>query len=160
MGKLLRILLAAVLLLPPEGRAEEIRFQHFSSDDGLPDNSIRAAFQDSHGLMWFCTREGICMYDGMHFKPLDAPGCEILDGMALCLGEDAAHRLFFVTTRGIGYHDLETGRTETVHVSEGGLIGAADIAWAGTARSGFPPRTSSAGTLPGKISSTFLPPGS
>ncbi len=128
MGKLLRILLAAVLLLPPEGRAEEIRFQHFSSDDGLPDNSIRAAFQDSHGLMWFCTREGICMYDGMHFKPLDAPGCEILDGMALCLGEDAAHRLFFVTTRGIGYHDLETGRTETVHVSEGGLIGAADIA--------------------------------
>ncbi|MBR0053258.1 MAG: response regulator [Bacteroidales bacterium] len=128
MGRLLRILFIAAILLPSTAFADGIRFQHFSTDDGLPDNSIRTCYQDSYGLMWFCTRDGICMYDGMHFKPLEAPGCDILEGMALSLMEDGQHRLWFVTTRGIGYHDLETGETRALYKNTGGLIGAADIA--------------------------------
>ena len=121
------ILLSSVLL----GWAQNIhtQFRNFSTDDGLPDNSVRAIFQDSDGLIWLCTREGICMYDGLHFKQLEDPSCDILDGLAMSLAEDPQHRLWFITTRGIGFHDLTTGETRTVHRNtSGGLIGAADIA--------------------------------
>ena len=121
------ILLASVLT----GWAQKshIPFRNFSTDDGLPDNSVRTIFQDSDGLIWLCTREGICMYDGLHFKPLEDPSCDILGGLAMSLAEDPQHRLWFITTRGIGFHDLSTGETRTVHHNTtGGLIGAADIA--------------------------------
>ena len=121
------IFLSTVLL----GWAQNIhtQFRNFSTDDGLPDNSVRAIFQDSDGLIWLCTREGICMYDGLHFKQLEDPSCDILDGLAMSLAEDPQHRLWFITTRGIGFHDLTTGETRTVHRNtSGGLVGAADIA--------------------------------
>ena len=121
------ILLASVLV----GWAQNnhTAFRNFSTDDGLPDNSVRAIYQDSDGLIWLCTREGICMYDGLHFKPLEDPSCDILDGLAMSLAEDAQHRLWFITTRGIGFHDLTTGENRTIRRNtSGGLVGAADIA--------------------------------
>ena len=80
-----RALLSAIFLLSIlAGWAQNthIPFRNFSTDEGLPDNSVRAIFQDSDGLIWLCTREGICMYDGLHFKPLEDPSCDILDGLA------------------------------------------------------------------------------
>ena len=127
-----RIVLLAVLLsslFPAWAQTGGVHFRNFSTDDGLPDNSVRAIFQDSDGLIWLCTREGICMYDGLHFKPLEDPACDILNGLAMSIAEDPQHRLWFITTRGIGFHDLSTGETRTVHHNTtGGLVGAADIA--------------------------------
>ena len=124
---LLTIFISSILSLGAQNA--DVRFRNFSTDDGLPDNSVRSIFQDSNGLIWLCTREGICMYDGLHFKPLEDADCDILDGLAMNLTEDQQHRLWFVTTRGIGFHDLETGETRTIRRNTtGGLIGAADIA--------------------------------
>ncbi len=127
-----RALLSVILLasfLAGWAQNHHTSFRNFSTDDGLPDNSVRAIFQDSDGLIWLCTREGICMYDGLHFKPLEDASCDILDGLAMSLAEDPQHRLWFITTRGIGFHDLTTGETRTVHRNtSGGLVGAADIA--------------------------------
>ena len=127
-----RALLSAIFLvsiLTGWAQNNHIPFRNFSTDEGLPDNSVRTIFQDSDGLIWLCTREGICMYDGLHFKPLEDPSCDILDGLAMSIAEDPQHRLWFITTRGIGFHDLTTGETRTVRLNTaGGLVGAADIA--------------------------------
>ena len=123
----LTILLSAIL--PLGAQNADVRFRNFSTDDGLPDNSVRSIFQDSNGLIWLCTREGICMYDGLHFKALEDENCDILEGLAMGVAEDPQHRLWFITSHGIGYHDLETGETRTVRRNtQGGHIGAADIA--------------------------------
>ena len=123
----LTIFLSSILSIGVQ--ATDVRFRNFSTDDGLPDNSVRSIVQDSHGLIWLCTREGICMYDGQHFKMLEDDSCDILEGLAMNLAEDHQHRLWFVTTHGIGFHDLETGETRTIRKNtRGGLIGAADIA--------------------------------
>ena len=121
-------ILILMMFAPAWLRAKDFQFHNFGTDEGLPDNSVRASFQDSDGLMWFCTRDGICMYDGFHFKSLEDPSCDILDGLAICVSEDKDRHLWFVTTKGIGYHDLDTGETKTVHRSSGGLLGSADIA--------------------------------
>ncbi len=129
MKKLLTIAALMASLFCALAQNNPVSFRNFSTDDGLPDNSVRSIFQDSNGLIWLCTREGICMYDGLHFKPLEDPDCDILDGLAMALAEDRQHRLWFITTHGIGFHDLESGRTRTVrHNTARGLVGAADIA--------------------------------
>ena len=129
MKKLVLLTFILSTLLPLGAQNDVIRWRNYSTDDGLPDNSVRSIFQDSDGLLWLCTREGICMYDGLHFKQLEDPSCALLDGLAMSLAEDPQHRLWFITTRGIGFYDLETGEIRTVRVNtSGGLIGAADIA--------------------------------
>ena len=128
MKKGIFLLLFAMLLTPAWAGVNDIRFRNFSTDEGLPDNSIRACLQDSYGLMWFCTRDGLCSYDGMHFKPLEDSSCDVLGGLTLAAAEDRSHKLWFVTTKGIGYHDLNTGETRTVRRNSGGLIREADIA--------------------------------
>ena len=104
---------------------EETHFLRLNSDSGLPDNSIRACIQDSYGFLWLSTREGICMYDGHRFKTLEDSSCEILGGLSLSLLEDNANRLWFVTNKGFGYHNLETGETCTVRqITDGSMRGA------------------------------------
>ncbi len=47
------------------------RFEHYRLIDesmGLPDNNVRAICKDETGFMWFATREGLCRFDGRHFK--------------------------------------------------------------------------------------------
>lgn len=129
MKKIALLALLIAFFSPSFAQDQPLRFRNFSTDDGLPDNSIRSIFQDSDGLIWLCTREGICMYDGLHFKQLEDPSCDILDGLAMSLMEDRQHRLWFITTLGIGFHDLGTGENRTVRRSTSrGLVGAADIA--------------------------------
>ena len=129
MKKLVFLTIFLLSILPLGAQNDVVRWRNFSTDDGLPDNSVRSICQDSDGLLWLCTREGICMYDGLHFKQLEDPSCVLLDGLAMSLAEDPQHRLWFITTRGIGFYDLGTGEIRTVRVNtSGGLIGAADIA--------------------------------
>ena len=129
MKKIAVLTLLIAFFLPVSAQEYAPAFRNFSTDDGLPDNSVRSIFQDSNGLIWLCTREGICMYDGLHFQHLEDPDCDILDALAMSLAEDRQHRLWFITTQGIGFHDLETGENRTVRRhTAGGLIGAADIA--------------------------------
>lgn len=41
--------------------------QTFNTRDGLPSNNISCMEQDSHGLMWIATWNGLCCYDGYRF---------------------------------------------------------------------------------------------
>ena len=108
MKKTALLALLIAFILPSFAQERPARFRNFSTDDGLPDNSVRSIFQ---------------------FKPLEDPNCDTLDGLAMSLMEDRQHRLWFVTTLGIGFHDLETGENRTVRRSAArGLVGAADIA--------------------------------
>ncbi|MEP4891448.1 MAG: two-component regulator propeller domain-containing protein [Aliiglaciecola sp.] len=47
---------------------ENIKFQRITLDQGLSQENILTAFQDSEGYMWFGTQEGLNRYDGYQFK--------------------------------------------------------------------------------------------
>lgn len=49
-------------------QAQEIRFDHFTVDDGLSQNAVLSIAQDSDGFMWFGTEDGLNRYDGFQFK--------------------------------------------------------------------------------------------
>ena len=45
----------------------EFIFEHYSSDDGMPHNSICDIYQDRRGYLWLCTWYGLSRYDGNDF---------------------------------------------------------------------------------------------
>ncbi len=47
------------------------RFQFYTSDNGLPNNSVLALLQTNDGYLWFTTRRGLVRFDGVHFKVFD-----------------------------------------------------------------------------------------
>lgn len=45
-----------------------IRFDRFTTRDGLIRNTIRTLFQDRQGFLWIGTLSGLCRFDGSEFK--------------------------------------------------------------------------------------------
>jgi len=48
--------------------AQQLRFRHISSEDGLSANYVSSIFQDSKGFIWFGTQDGLNKYDGYQIK--------------------------------------------------------------------------------------------
>ena len=40
-------------------------FEHLTSKDGLPENSVQAMLQDTLGFLWLGTQNGLVKYDGI-----------------------------------------------------------------------------------------------
>lgn len=64
------VLLCLVVLLTPLAWAqrEHVRFKVLSPDEGLSQTTVLAVLQDSRGLMWFGTQDGLNTFDGYSFK--------------------------------------------------------------------------------------------
>jgi diguanylate cyclase (GGDEF)-like protein len=43
----------------------------WTTDDGLPQNSVQAMIQDSRGYLWLATQEGLARFDGVRFRVFD-----------------------------------------------------------------------------------------
>ena len=65
------IFVALLVLSGTDSRAETARFdyvfEHYSTDDGLPHNSIAEIHQDAKGYIWVCTWYGLSRFDGNTF---------------------------------------------------------------------------------------------
>lgn len=46
---------------------QNLRFEHLGIDEGLSQSNVICILQDSRGLMWFGTRDGLNKYDGYKF---------------------------------------------------------------------------------------------
>ena len=50
-----------------QGRDLELRFQHFTVEDGLAQNSVFSILQDRKGFLWVVTEQGLNRFDGYNF---------------------------------------------------------------------------------------------
>lgn len=78
----------------------EFIFEHYSSDDGLPHNSICDIHQDSRGYLWLCTWYGLSRYDGNGFVNYTMqPGdySNLSHNRILSVEEDASGYLWVTT---------------------------------------------------------------
>lgn len=56
-----------LLMLSVGIRAEQLPIKVYTTADGLPRNNINRIVRDSHGFLWFCTVEGLSLFDGYTF---------------------------------------------------------------------------------------------
>lgn len=51
----------------------ELKFHHFSVNEGLPSNVVNTIFQDKAGFIWLGTKEGLVRFDGHRMVPVAMP---------------------------------------------------------------------------------------
>jgi ligand-binding sensor domain-containing protein len=56
-----------ILLIQTVVRAERLPLKLYTVADGLPNNAINKIVRDSRGFLWFCTAEGLSLFDGYRF---------------------------------------------------------------------------------------------
>jgi signal transduction histidine kinase/ligand-binding sensor domain-containing protein/DNA-binding response OmpR family regulator len=108
------ILLAVMLLQTPPlqpanghlSRYSNIIYKRFTTDEGLSQNLISAIAQDSLGLIWIGTKDGLNMFDGYNFRafrfdPFDSTS--LADNYITSLYVDPLGRLWVGTFEG-GLH--------------------------------------------------------
>ena len=116
------IVLAFMMSVFTDVKAEplEFIFEHYSSDDGLPHNSICDIHQDTRGYIWLCTWFGLSRYDGENFvnytmKPGDYSN--LSHNRILSVDEDASGYLW-VTTYDMNLYRFDVEAEVFVSVSE------------------------------------------
>lgn len=100
---------AAVLVLALFGvhlsTAQELRFQHLTTDDGLSDNAITCVYEDKAGYIWVGTEAGLDRFDGRTVMPVEG----VLDHVTAIM-EDRQGTVW-VATRGSGLRELTNDGT-------------------------------------------------
>lgn len=87
------------------------RFQNFSTTDGLSNNSVLGIVQDSNGMMWFATMDGLSRFDGYNFivyKHETNNPTSLSDNFVTCLELDKYGNLWVGTRNGLNRFDRES----------------------------------------------------
>ena len=98
----------------------QYRFDHWSADNGLPQNSVRDIVQTRDGYLWLTTFDGLVRFDGVRFTVFNksnSPG--IITNRFVSLFEDAQGDLW-ASTENSGLTRLRQGRF-TTYTTEHGL---------------------------------------
>ena len=156
----LAVVAAAPTLAWANNDAHPMRFEHLTLTDGLSQSNVLAVHQDSDGLMWFGTENGLNRFDGYEFLQYrrERGNADALQNdFIFDIAEDADGNLWLATNGGgIARMERDTGNVTTWRhdpAVEGGpgantirrlLIDESGLIWIGTRGAGleqFSPET-------------------
>lgn len=97
----------------------EARFEAWTSDDGLPQNSVYSILQTRDGYLWFTTLGGLVRYDGVRFTVFNkSNSAGIASNRFTALYEDAWGSLWIGTYDG-GLSRIKNGNISRITMREG-----------------------------------------
>lgn len=98
-------------IVTPYVQSNDLRFEVLSLEQGLSQNTVHCILQDSRGLMWFGTWDGLNRYDGVHFtvykNDRDDPH-SLSDNAVRTIYEDTAGVLWVGTGGGLNKFNRHT----------------------------------------------------
>lgn len=105
--------LGLVLLNFTSSGIPNLRFKHYTVENGLAVNAVCCFYQDSQGFMWIGTISGLNRFDGRTFKQFDQ-GTEqhssLMGNIIFSIVEDDNKTLWIGTDLGVMLFDLRTER--------------------------------------------------
>lgn len=94
------------------GQAQNLSFNHLTTDDGLSHNSVVSIYQDERGFLWFATHNGISLYNGKDFKiyqkEKENPKNSILYNDIYQITGDRKGHIYIMTNRGVSAYDIQS----------------------------------------------------
>lgn len=66
--KRISAVIIAIFFINSTLQAQDFSYVQFTEKDGLPSDIVYDLCQDKKGFIWFATENGVCRYDGTHFK--------------------------------------------------------------------------------------------
>ena len=94
------LLLAFSMPVAGESLSEQILVEHYSTVQGLPNNTVYSSLKDRDGFMWFGTWYGLCRFDGARFQTYNQktkPGSDIPPRKIQTVAEDSNGNLWLKT---------------------------------------------------------------
>lgn len=85
---------------------------HFTSDNGLPGNTVYQVYRDSKGFLWFGTDKGVARYNGVEFEVFTTFN-GLPDNEVFLFSEDLHGRLWLVSFNG----ELCYNKNDTFHTA-------------------------------------------
>ncbi|SEJ15997.1 Signal transduction histidine kinase [Dyadobacter sp. SG02] len=87
-----------------EHAPQEYWLQHFTDDNGLPQNSVKAIAQDKNGFIWLTTEDGLVRFDGHRFITFDRSVIPVLTNrirgfVPSIAGGQARHEFYALSER-------------------------------------------------------------
>ena len=106
--------------VPPTPAGDTYVHRAWTSEEGLPQNSVMTMLQTRDGYLWLGTQEGLARFDGVQFTVFDRGNAEGLGHhFVRALHEDRQGRLW-IATNGGGL-SRRTGNTFTTLTEADGL---------------------------------------
>lgn len=120
-------LLISILLVALSAAAQyHFSFSHFTSDNGLSQNSITAMMKDRKGYLWFGTRDGLNKFDGVNFTLYNSKPdsrLSVLSNRILDIKEDNRGFIWIKTYDEIVYRlDESTGELIRIEKPNGEFV--------------------------------------
>ncbi len=109
---------SAAFALTPQDKLTQYSRQTWQTENGLPQNTVRAILQDHEGYIWLGTEGGLVRFDGLKFVVFDAENTPALKSNNITgLLEDNTGTLWIGTTEGIT--TLRTAEFRTYTTEDG-----------------------------------------
>ena len=80
-------------------------FRTLDVDDGLSQNTVYSILQDRQGLMWFATKDGLNVYNGLRFRIFNSNNSGLQCNYTTCLFEDHDGYIWVGTDQGLFTYD-------------------------------------------------------
>jgi ligand-binding sensor domain-containing protein/signal transduction histidine kinase len=82
--------------------ANNLGHQSWSTENGLPQNSVHQVFQSGDGYIWIATEDGIARFDGIDFKVFNHENTAAFTSSdTCCIAQDADNSLWIGTSDGL-----------------------------------------------------------
>ncbi len=106
--------------LQPDKALSQYQLDHWTTDDGLPQNTVRGITRTHNGYLWLGTQEGLVRYDGQRFVVIDKAHSELPHNHVTALYEDDAGHLWVGTLGGgLVRIDAEDGHMDAYDTTHG-----------------------------------------
>ena len=95
------------------GQKQNIKFEHFGTDQGLSQSNVMCILQDSRGFMWFGTRDGLNKYDGYKctvYKNDAGDSTSLCNNFIRSIMEGCNGDIWIGTSGGLCRYDRNTNR--------------------------------------------------
>ena len=123
------------LALPMQGQGSGVHrsFRTIDVNDGLSQNTVYAIIQDRQGLMWFATKDGLNVYNGLTFRTFSSRNSGLQCNYTTCLYEDSLGCIWIGTDQGLYTYDPVLERINVCRQkTKSGTTPTNRIRWIGT----------------------------
>jgi signal transduction histidine kinase/ligand-binding sensor domain-containing protein/DNA-binding response OmpR family regulator/HPt (histidine-containing phosphotransfer) domain-containing protein len=109
--------------LDPAQPVSQYKYEVWTTDDGLPQNSVNSIHQTRDGYLWIGTYEGLARFDGVSFRVFNRTNTSNLRSNSVArIVEDSKGRLWVAFWARGGLAQLEHGVVERVWTNDDGLL--------------------------------------
>lgn len=96
------------LMLPAQTISSPYYFRSFDSDNGLSNNSVNVVIQGKSGLMYFGTKDGLNLYNGISSRTFRKENSALGNNFIIALFEDGEGNLWIGTDGGAYIYNTTT----------------------------------------------------